>query len=70
MESFEGLYAAAVRSANETYDKTFKVIGGIESLITHGGHGPISLPDMGNPVIPPITLSTTFQQLEPATGKV
>ncbi len=70
MTQFDKLYSDAVQDSNTTFEKTFNHIDGIESLLTHSGHNPMSLPDMGNPVIPPITLSTTFQQVEPATGKV
>lgn len=70
MHSFDELFEQAVKRAREINDITLKPIEGIETIITHGGHDPLALPDMGHPVVPPITLSTTFQQLAPATGKV
>nr|CDS33589.1 60S ribosomal protein L21 [Hymenolepis microstoma] len=69
MDSFEKLFEQAVKSAREINDITFKPIEGIETIITHGGHNSLALPDLGHPVVSPITLSTTFQQLAPATGK-
>ncbi|VDN99700.1 unnamed protein product [Rodentolepis nana] len=69
MSSFEELFEQAVKNAREINDTTLKPIKGIETIITHGGHDPLALPDMGHPVVSPITLSTTFQQLAPATGK-
>ncbi|VDL60979.1 unnamed protein product [Hymenolepis diminuta] len=69
MDSFEELFEQAVKRARDINDITLKPIEGIETIITHGGHDPLALPDMGHPVVSPITLSTTFQQLAPATGK-
>ena len=70
MPDFNELYEKAVSDSDELYKLAFNPVTGIETVITHGGHDPLSLPDMGNPIVTPITLSTTFQQLEPATGKV
>ena len=70
MADFDSLFKNAVERANKSYESHFKFIERMDTVITHSGHTPLSLPDMGNPIIPPITLSTTFQQVEAATGKV
>ena len=70
MYGFEKLYETACAHAKKSYESAFKPVESIETILTHGGHEPLSLPDIGNPVVAPITLSTTFQQLEPGTGKV
>ncbi|KAM7536328.1 hypothetical protein Aperf_G00000088271 [Anoplocephala perfoliata] len=69
MSSFQELFEKAVERARETSDSVFRPIESIETIITHAGYEPLSLPDMGNPVVVPISLSTTFQQLKPATAK-
>ncbi|VDD83428.1 unnamed protein product [Mesocestoides corti] len=69
MECFEILYERALQESAKVYEETFRQFDGIETSLTHGGHKPLELPDMGHPVVTPITLSTTFQQLKPATGK-
>lgn len=70
MSSFDELFERASKSARKVVDSAFRPLEGIETIITHGGHEPLSLPDMGNPIVTPISLSTTFQQLKPGTGKV
>uniref|UniRef100_A0A0X3P6S8 cystathionine gamma-lyase n=1 Tax=Schistocephalus solidus TaxID=70667 RepID=A0A0X3P6S8_SCHSO len=69
MSNFESLYQSSVLAGEELFKKYFKPAPGFETIVTHTGHRPTDLPDMGNPIIPPITPSTTFEQLAPATGK-
>ncbi|VDK32082.1 unnamed protein product [Dibothriocephalus latus] len=47
----------------------FYYINIILTIVTHTGHTPTDLSVLGNPVIPPITPSNTFEQLAPAAGK-
>ncbi|VDN42054.1 unnamed protein product [Dibothriocephalus latus] len=70
MSNFESLFQSSLVAGEELFRKYFKPSPGFETIVTHTGHTPTDLPDLGNPVIPPITPSTTFEQLAPATGKV
>lgn len=43
----------------------FKSLG---TIATHAGHTPFDHEGIGCPIVPPITLSTTFQQREPGVA--
>ncbi|KAF8562133.1 hypothetical protein P879_08842 [Paragonimus westermani] len=69
MDTFDTTYNAVVQCVDDFLVKHFRPFEGIETIATHGGYDPQSLPEIGCPVIPPITMSTTFQQSSPGVAK-
>ncbi|KER28652.1 hypothetical protein T265_04600 [Opisthorchis viverrini] len=69
MEEFEAAYKEALHQAKIFITENFRPFESIETIATHGGFYPHDLSCMGSPVVPPICLSTTFEQKEPGVAR-
>ncbi|KAH8851398.1 Cystathionine gamma-lyase [Schistosoma japonicum] len=69
MNKFTALYDYTCQRVSQSIKEALKPFDGIDTVATHGGYNPIHLEEIGCPVVPPITLSTTFQQLSPGIAK-
>ncbi|CAH8451368.1 unnamed protein product [Heterobilharzia americana] len=69
MNEFSALYDDVCRHVSHSIEQALRPFEGIDTVATHAGYSPIPLEEVGRPVVPPITLSTTFQQLSPGVAK-
>lgn len=70
MNEFSVLYDDVCQRVSRSLTEALKPFDGIDTVATHGGYNPVYLEEVGRPVVPPITLSSTFQQLSPGVAKV
>ncbi|CAH8451298.1 unnamed protein product [Schistosoma turkestanicum] len=69
MNEFAALYIDVCQRVSGCLKETLKPFDGIDTVATHGGYNPINLEEIGRPVVPPISLSSTFQQISPGVAK-
>ncbi|CAI2724204.1 unnamed protein product [Schistosoma spindalis] len=69
MNEFSVLYDDVCQRVSRSLMEALKPFDGIDTVATHGGYNPVYLEEVGRPVVPPITLSSTFQQLSPGVAK-
>nr|CAH8824738.1 unnamed protein product [Trichobilharzia regenti] len=69
MEEFSALYDSVCQDVSRHISETLRPFNKIDTIATHGGYESIYLQEVGRPVVPPLTLSTTFQQLSPGVAK-
>ncbi|CAH8467037.1 unnamed protein product [Schistosoma intercalatum] len=69
MNEFSVLYDDVCQRVSRSLTEALKPFDGIDTVATHGGYNPVYLEEVGRPVVPPITLSSTFQQLSPGVAK-
>ncbi|XP_018648715.1 putative cystathionine beta-lyase [Schistosoma mansoni] len=69
MNKFSVLYDHVCQRASRSLMEALKPFDGIDTVAAHGGYDPVYLEEVGRPVVPPITLSSTFQQLSPGIAK-
>nr|QQY02484.1 cystathionine gamma-lyase [Cryptocotyle lingua] len=69
MEDFDTSFEKTLHYAYDFIDANFRPFEGIETVATRAGFKPFDLTCVGSPVVPPITLSTTFEQTEPGVAK-
>lgn len=70
MKEFSAVYDDVCKDASRHINETLRPFDKIDTIATHGGYDSIHLQEVGRPVVPPLTLSTTFQQLSPGVAKV
>ncbi|CAI2738105.1 unnamed protein product, partial [Dicrocoelium dendriticum] len=69
MCDFDSNFSKSALAAHDFIESHFHPFDGIDTIAVHGGYDPTGVLELGRPIVAPISLSSTFQQLTPGSYK-